>query len=185
MLTSCVSRFTAHKITRQPRRNRTATNPGGADANVCRRRFLRCLASSSLLLFIPQKIEAAGKGRYIGSVVARWANNGRDMILTQPFEYIAPDGRRWPVPTGTKVDGASIPRFFWTVIGGPFSGEYRNASVVHDFYCQVRTRPYRDVHRVLYDAMMASGVTESKGWLMYQAVDQFGPSLFYSPERPV
>ncbi len=142
---------------------------------VSRRRLLANIALCSGLLSFPRLGTAQAAGGFKGHVAARWADNGRDMILTEPFEYVAPDGRRWPVPRGTTVDGASIPRFFWSTIGGPFDGLYRNASVVHDFYCQVRTRTYEDVHRVFYDAMKTSGVTDAKGWLMYQAVLRFGP----------
>ncbi|MDX0587086.1 DUF1353 domain-containing protein [Sinorhizobium medicae] len=115
------------------------------------------------------------QGRFIGNVVARWNPDGREMTLTEPFEYIDPNGLSWKVPVGTSVDGASIPQIFWSLIGGPFDGMYRNASVVHDFYCQVRTRPYRNVHRVFREAMHTSGVPQSKSWLMYQAVNRFGP----------
>jgi hypothetical protein len=118
---------------------------------------------------------AAKTGRFVGSVVAQWAENGRDMVLMQPFEFIGPDGQSWPVPAGATVNGASIPKVFWSVIGGPFEGLYRNASVVHDYYCGTRSRPYRQVHKVFYDAMMASGVDHSTAWLMFEAVDRFGP----------
>ena len=142
---------------------------------VSRRWLLTNVASFSALLCLPHFAMSQGKGQFKGQVATRWSENGRDMILTDPFEYIAPDGKRWPVPRGTSVDGASIPRFFWTAIGGPFEGPYRNASVIHDFYCQVRTRPYLEVHRVFYEAMQTSGVSETKSWLMYQAVSNFGP----------
>jgi hypothetical protein len=98
------------------------------------------------------------------------------MRLIEPFEFIGPNGRRWPVPAGTVVDGASIPQAFWSIIGGPFEGAYRPASVIHDYYCEIRTRPYRDVHRAFYDGMLTSGVKDAKAWLMYQAVERFGPS---------
>jgi len=117
----------------------------------------------------------AQNGRFVGDVVARWNGDGRDMTLIEPFEYVDPRGQSWKVPIGTTVDGASIPRFFWSIIGGPFDGLYRNASVVHDFYCQVKTRPYLDVHQVFHDAMDTSGVPASKSWVMYQAVKRFGP----------
>jgi len=35
-------------------------------------------------------------------------------------------------PAGMRTDGASIPRFFWRLIGGPMTGRYRQAAVVHD-----------------------------------------------------
>ena len=35
-------------------------------------------------------------------------------------------------PAGTRTDGASIPRFFWRIIGPPMTGRYRQAAVIHD-----------------------------------------------------
>ena len=124
---------------------------------------------------LPFHASATSGGRYIGKIVTEWLPDGRNMVIVHAFEYIDPEGRKWPVPAGTKVDGASIPQPFWSVIGGPFEGLYRNASVVHDFYCIVRTRKAADVHKVFRDAMLTSGVGESRAWLMWKAVDQFGP----------
>lgn len=131
------------------------------------------LATAGVLLF-PASVKA--KGTFVGRVVAEWLPDNRNMKLLEPFEFVAADGRRWPVPRGTVVDGASIPQAFWSITGGPFEGAYRNASVVHDYYCVTRTRPHKDVHRVFYDGMLASGVGDKRAWLMYQAVDRFGPS---------
>lgn len=116
------------------------------------------------------------KGSFRGRVVAEWLASGRDMKLAEPFEYIAADGTSWPVPAGTIVDGASIPRVFWSIIGGPFEGLYREPSVVHDYYCDVRTRPCQAVHSVFFEAMLTSGVPDSRAWLMYKAVSEFGPT---------
>ena len=115
------------------------------------------------------------RGRFVGQVVTEWLADGRSMRLLQPFEYVGPDGKRWPVPTGVLVDGASIPKVFWSLIGAPFSGQYRNASVIHDYYCDNRMRPYQEVHRVFYAAMLTSGVGENRAWLMFKAVEEFGP----------
>ena len=132
---------------------------------------LVCLPAAAFLRISP----ANAAGQFVGQVITRWSDDGRAMILTEPFEYVDANGKQWPVPKGTTVDGASIPRPFWSVIGGPFEGKYRNASVVHDFYCQVRTRPHLDVHNVFHEAMLTSGVPTRTGWLMFQAVNNFGP----------
>ncbi len=79
------------------------------------------------------------------------------------------------VPAGTKVDGASIPQALWSLIGGPFEGKYRDASVIHDYYCDVRLKSWRTVHRVFYNAMRVSGVSEARAKLMYAAVFFGGP----------
>jgi hypothetical protein len=96
--------------------------------------------------------------------------------LLAPFGFKDPGGRVWEVPAGVEVDGASIPRAFWTVIGGPFEGNYLNASVVHDHFCRVRTRTAQDTHRTFYYGMRAMGVSEPQAKKMFWAVTTFGPN---------
>jgi Protein of unknown function (DUF1353) len=125
-------------------------------------------------------------GRFEGDVVAKWLADGRNMELMQPFAYVAPIGRRWDAPAGSRVDGASIPRFAWTFIGGPFEGKYRNASVIHDVACQKKNRPWQEVHEAFYTAMLASDVGERLAALMFAAVYHFGPRWEYQyAERDV
>lgn len=146
------------------------------------RRAAMCGIAASCLLFprIARAQEARPAappiGNFRGRVIAEWLQGGRQMRLIEPFEYIAADGTPWPVPAGTIVDGASIPKVFWSVIGGPFEGLYREPSVVHDYYCTIQSRHFEEVHRVFFEAMLASGVSESRAWLMYKAVTNFGPS---------
>jgi hypothetical protein len=97
------------------------------------------------------------------------------MRVVEPFGFLNVDQERWPVPVDAKVDGASIPRALWSLTGGPFEGKYRSASVIHDYYCDVRRKPWRAVHRVFYNAMRASGVSERRAKLMYAAVYFAGP----------
>ena len=91
---------------------------------------------------------ASSWGRFVGDVVAKWEADGRDMTLVEPFAYVDPRDARWAAPAGAVVNGASIPRAFWSLIGGPFEGRFRNASVVHDVACVVRDRPWQEVHRL-------------------------------------
>jgi len=101
--------------------------------------------------------------------------DGRTAKLLAPLSYAGPDGTEWPVPMGAELDGASIPRAFWTLIGGPFEGKYRDASIVHDHYCVVKSRSWRRTHRMFFDAMLCSGVGQTKAKIMYYAVYRFGP----------
>jgi hypothetical protein len=70
---------------------------------------------------------------------------------------------------------ASIPRLFWPIIGAPLDGNYRDASIVHDWYCDRRTRTWQATHRVIYEAMLVSSVPYSKAKVMYFAVRWRGP----------
>jgi hypothetical protein len=81
----------------------------------------------------------------------------------------------WEAPTGLIVDGASIPMPFWSIIGGPFEGLYREASIVHDAGCCAEMQPWRDVHHMFYNAMRCSGVDWGKAKTMFWAVWAFGP----------
>lgn len=114
-------------------------------------------------------------GRFIGDVVVKWNGDGRDMTLVEPFAYVDPQAVRWDAPAGSVVNGASIPRAFWSVIGGPFEGRFRNASVVHDVACEDRNRSWQDTHRMFFDACRCGGVGAVKANTLYYAVFHFGP----------
>jgi hypothetical protein len=152
-----------------PTRRLAAARPGATRRELC-----TMMLSVPLLACVPSLARAQGK--FEGRVLAEWDKaSGRKMVLAEPFTYVDAKGRRWPVPAGTVVDGASIPRVFWSVAGGPFEGLYRGASVIHDFYCDARNRKHQDVHLVFHEAMLTDGVSPKRAWFMYQAVDRFGP----------
>jgi Protein of unknown function (DUF1353) len=115
-------------------------------------------------------------GRFVGQVKTEWLNpDARSMRLLENFGYTDPDGKLWIAPADSIIDGASIPQAFWSIIGGPFEGEYRNASVVHDVACDRRKDPWQAVHRMFYFACLCGGVEPSKAKIMYAAVYHFGP----------
>ncbi len=113
-------------------------------------------------------------GRFDGEVIAKFMRDGRNMQVEQTFAYIDPAGRRWEVPAGAITDGASVPQVFWLCCP-PFSGKYRSAAVVHDYYCQTKSRSWKDTHLAFYNAMRASGVADKQAKAMYGAVYSFGP----------
>lgn len=117
---------------------------------------------------------AAGWGFFSGEVEARWENDGRTMVLLNELRYTDPYGQVWIAPAGSKVDGASIPRPFWTIIGGPFEGKYRKASVLHDVaYEQQRVAP-QEADLMYYNAMRASGVGAVTAKTMYYVLVRHG-----------
>jgi hypothetical protein len=113
--------------------------------------------------------------RYVGELVLGVEGDGRLMRLKQPYTFVDSACRKWIAPKGTLVDGASIPGALWSIIGGPFEGPYRNASVLHDWYCITRTMPWRDVHRMFFEGMIASGVPRIQAQILYGAVYLGGP----------
>lgn len=101
--------------------------------------------------------------------------DGRTAALLAVFAYVDGSGTRWEVPTGAIVDGASIPRPLWSLIGSPWTGKYREASVVHDHFCDTKMAEWKTVHRNFYTAMLANGVGTIQAKIMYAAVYRFGP----------
>ena len=117
-------------------------------------------------------------GKFEGVVVAKWlqhSGNDRDMELLEDFVYVDPDGKRWLAPSGSVVNGASIPEPLWNIIGSPFVGDYRRASVIHDVACVEKEEPHKAVHLMFYHAMRADQVGWVQANIMYQAVKRFGP----------
>ena len=94
-----------------------------------------------------------------GNVDTRWLVHGgadREMELLSAFAFVDSTGYRWAAHPGEKIDGASIPDQVWsTVVGTPFIGDYRRASVVHDVACERHERTSREAHRMFYEAMLA------------------------------
>ncbi len=118
-------------------------------------------------------------GKFSGDPSFKIKNNveGRPtFILLEDFHFIDPNGFKWETPKNTEVDGASIPQFAWSFIGGPMSGKYLHASIIHDRYCEIKSRTAHDTHRNFYYGMRANGVPETKARVMYWAVRTFGPS---------
>lgn len=143
---------------------------------IRRRHFVSGLFIAAATGALPIRARAAGPyGRFEGELLTSWGRDGRTMKLRKPYAFISASGARWGVPSGISVDGASIPRPLWSIIGGPFEGLYRDASVIHDYYCDVRKRPWRDVHRMFLDAMLARGVPDLQARVMYAGVYWGGP----------
>jgi hypothetical protein len=113
-------------------------------------------------------------GYYSGQVEARWENDGRNMTLLSELRYTDPNGVVWIAPAGSVVDGASIPRVLWSLMGGPFEGKYRNASVLHDVAYDEKTRPWQECDRMFYNGMRCSGVSPTEAKTMYYALYRHG-----------
>lgn len=70
------------------------------------------------------------------------------------------------------TDGASIPAWAQPIIGKPFDRSYLKAAILHDHYCYAENhvRSWQSVHKMFYDALIASGVSKLKARTMYYAV---------------
>jgi hypothetical protein len=141
---------------------------------VCKRAVALLIASTCIAGF-PSPAPAQPAGGQLAKT-CKPAFVGKLLLSPDaPFDFIDEACVHWSVPKNAAVDGASIPRFLWTMIGGPWDGAYRKASVIHDWYCFRRSKPWQTVHRMFFEAMLASGVGQKKAKLMYLAVYYRGP----------
>jgi hypothetical protein len=94
--------------------------------------------------------------------------DGVSCRICEPWVYVSSDGHHWAIPAGWESDGASIPQMFWSKVGSPMTGKYRNAALVHDYlYHSHPIDPATGVmltkeraDRLLLDAMYACGLED-------------------------
>ena len=87
------------------------------------------------------------------------------------------------VPVGTVVDGASIPCFFWRLVGPPM-GPYAESSVIHDWLWELAARDddgydLAFANLVFRDALRTQGISFWKRWTMWLAVTVNGHYLVW------
>ncbi|MBC8373993.1 MAG: DUF1353 domain-containing protein [Planctomycetes bacterium] len=111
-------------------------------------------------------------------------DTGVQFKLAYDFVVRIGDGTTLTAPAGTATDGASIPRFFWRIIGPPMTGRYRQAAVIHDAGYTADLQWHIDDAPIAYDRkaidalflrlMKALGVSWWRRRLMHLAVRWFG-----------
>jgi hypothetical protein len=119
---------------------------------------------------------AGHHGQFSGEPLTRWCTEDcadRKMVLVETFQYIDPDDITWEAPEGCEIDGASIPRALWTLVGSPFTGDYRRASIVHDQACRDASGDIpkrRAADRMFFNACRAGGCTIEEATTLYLGV---------------
>jgi hypothetical protein len=89
------------------------------------------------LMFTGTSFSRERKDKFVGVLELKdyEGSNYRTFELVNDLTYIDPKGREWYAQHGLITDGASIPQFLWSVIGSPYTGNYRRAAIIHDYYC--------------------------------------------------
>lgn len=68
---------------------------------------------------------------------------GRKSVLLSDFVYIDKRGRKHTAKKGLIIDGGSIPRWAWIIIGSPYTMAVP-AYVIHDWYCEKAKKVWHD-----------------------------------------
>ena len=82
------------------------------------------------------------------------------------------------IPEGFINDGASVPRWAWSIVGLTPDGLLRAAAVVHDFHYRfgIGTRKFAD--QLFYQMLGEYGVNKARAKLAYAAVRVGGKKAF-------
>ena len=78
------------------------------------------------------------------------------------------------VKKGFDFDGASIPKWLWSIYGSPLNGNYVVASLIHDGLYASQKVSKRISDMIFLDIMKQSNVGYIKRTSMYLAVKLFG-----------
>lgn len=113
-------------------------------------------------------------GSFSGNPKTEWlvddASPDRDMSLLADFSFTDPDGKVWPAPKGSKINGASIPQPLWSTVGSPYTDDYRRASVVHDVACNTPGVPRKAADVMFFHACLAGGCGPLQARILYAGV---------------
>lgn len=81
---------------------------------------------------------------------------------------------QFDIPKGYCFDGASIPRFFWRIIGAPTDNEFLIAALVHDELCSRKELVWKDrqFSSEVFNVLLESAkVCKLKRYLMFHSVN--------------
>jgi hypothetical protein len=113
-------------------------------------------------------------GTFSGNPKTEWLEDtrfpDRNMQLLENFSYTDPNDRVWSAPKGSKIDGASIPRPLWVMVGSPYTDDYRRASIVHDVACEDPTVNRKEADVMFYYACLAGGCGPYQAQVLYAGV---------------
>jgi len=113
-----------------------------------------------------------------GPIITQWADDGVHMTVLASVSFRDKAGRVWEVPQGFVTDGASIPKEFWSLIGAPFNGLYRNAAIFHDAAYANPKIGKGEADAMLLECMLGMGCLPDLAQIIYLGVKLGGASSY-------
>ena len=100
----------------------------------------------------------------------------RRALTVKLSDYENQKNYKFTIPKGYTFDGASVPKFFWRIIGAPTDNNFLIAALVHDVMCE--NHSYIDNDRAfstkVFNALLTvSEVGKFKRFLMSNSVNIF------------
>ena len=97
-------------------------------------------------------------------------------VLVEDYWVLLPYTKRWLlIKAGFVFDGASIPRWLWSVIGSPFDPNWIAAALIHDalYAAELLSRKLCD-KELLWAMRLTSKIGRDNARRFFVAVDTFG-----------
>jgi hypothetical protein len=95
-------------------------------------------------------------------------DDGQTVCKTLQDEHF--DG--FTVPAGFESDGASLPRFFWRLLGHPFNMLYLREAILHDFFYRTQIYPRKIADKLFFELLKKKMPVRS--FFIYGALRIFG-----------
>jgi tetratricopeptide (TPR) repeat protein len=159
-------------------------NIPNASAKVQQHQVLRLLALSCIFGFT-SSCNGDSKGQFTPDEIQLKTQGEFMELQSDRLIFRDTNGNEWVAPKGTLTDGASVPRLALPITDDRFNRTFLKAAVVHDAYCQednqtrtpnqYRKKPWKAVHRMFYDGMLAGKTNLPTAQIMYAAVYLLGP----------
>ena len=113
-------------------------------------------------------IEPIGEQTFILKEDLKYSNSLLEITVKKDFDF----------------DGASIPRYLWSIVGSPMTGGYQRSACMHDALYSSNILPKDMCDSLFLEAMISDGVSSLLAYTMYYAV-RFGGKTAYEDTDPI
>ncbi|UCD67620.1 MAG: DUF1353 domain-containing protein [Betaproteobacteria bacterium] len=121
---------------------------------------------------------AAQEARFDGRIILEWIDDNEfvaSMRLVESFSFTQADGKIWPVPAGSVVDGRSMSPLFVRLLGHPFEGGFRQTAVVYDHAAKQQSKPWHEAQKMFLEGSIIEGILPIEAKVMYLLLNATGP----------
>jgi len=131
---------------------------------------MACLASALVIAAAPvTAANGAGQGGFEGRVVVEWLDDAfvPSVRTLEDYGFRQAKGKFWQVARGQVFDGRGMPPLFYDLVGQPYGGNFRKASIVYESATQRMTEKWDEAQRMFFEAAVAEGVAVPEAKVMY------------------
>ena len=112
---------------------------------------------------------------FSGVPLAHLLDDGLTIQLAEAFGFCDSHGREWWASKGDIANGTSYPRCLWSVSGGPWSTLSRWPAILHDIFCERKSRTWEDTHRMYGEAARICWNGDERATFEFNMVWHVGP----------